>query len=349
MLPRVPLIFVLYAALRERMAGRLVGDLASSYLLSIVRVVAAATIVGLLYRYSTNVYVSVFVLARATLTLGTYAYAGLNPAVQRVMLRVAMERNGDAPIEAHVIDAATADAIDVTSPVLGYASVPMTTPLYRDVTDRQILHVAAGATALISVPVVAAIGIYFAYFRTIHHLPIGPRVEIGTFVGSFAMGSLMRMIGEAAGGISQARGRLRADNVVQSIGEILWVSVLLVLSPHASARDVLTLVGYSYALTGITVAVGRWAIADSVMNPRVAIVTPTAPNDPRLLPAFLLPALALSLGSIADFLYGPSNTLIINRLLSPTLVAEYAPALQIDAALLLSVAAISLVRPAARR
>jgi O-antigen/teichoic acid export membrane protein len=51
----------------------------------------------------------------------------------------------------------------------------------------------------------------------------------------------------------------------------------------------------------------------------------------------------VSLAQVADFLYAPTDYILINRLISPRAVAYYAPAVQIDAALLLVVGAISTV------
>src|SRR5690606_23039757 len=53
--------------------------------------------------------------------------------------------------------------------------------------------------------------------------------------------------------------------------------------------------------------------------------------------------LLVTLAQLADFLYAPVDYILINRFLSPVAVADYAPAVQIDGALLLLVTAVAAV------
>jgi O-antigen/teichoic acid export membrane protein len=51
----------------------------------------------------------------------------------------------------------------------------------------------------------------------------------------------------------------------------------------------------------------------------------------------------VAFGQLADFLYAPVDYILVNRLIDPVAVATYAPAIQIDAGLLLLVGALATV------
>src|SRR5262249_30087413 len=65
--------------------------------------------------------------------------------------------------------------------------------------------------------------------------------------------------------------------------------------------------------------------------------------DRRLIRHLISFGLLVSVAQVADFLYSPTDFILINRLLNPIDVAIYAPAIQIDAALLLTVTALASV------
>ena len=67
------------------------------------------------------------------------------------------------------------------------------------------------------------------------------------------------------------------------------------------------------------------------------------------LPASSSFGLFVALAQAADFLYAPTDNILINRFINPVTVAVYAPAIQIDAGLLLLVSGLAVVLLPRRR
>jgi len=146
-------------------------------------------------------------------------------------------------------------------------------------------------------------------------------------------GMLARLAGDAPGAILQVSHRISLDNLLIAAGDFLWtiLSILAVLLPRPLAA-----IALAYLVSMLLPLAIRIAIAHRM----------TGGISLRLVRRDLM-ALLLSYGGmvvlaqLADYLYAPTDYILINRLLDPVSVAAYAPAVQIDAGLLLLVVAVS--------
>lgn len=160
------------------------------------------------------------------------------------------------------------------------------------------------------------------------------------------VGMLFRTMSEVPGAVMQSKGKLARDNCVVAAGEWAW-PLLLVVGPgrvpffsafwNAGLEEA---VG-AYLLTGFAVLTLRWCVAvvtsPGLLRPRIGGAASFVGSQ------LLAPAGLLLLSQLADFCYAPLNQYLIARLQDPTDVAAYAPALQIDAALLLLTSAVGAV------
>ena len=142
----------------------------------------------------------------------------------------------------------------------------------------------------------------------------------------------------APGAVLQVRARITLDNLLLAGAEWIWIT-LIVLDV---SRGNLTLesVAGSWAVSALLLLISRALLARQTMG-RAAFAAHAARGAMmrRLLSFGLLVALAQA----ADFLYAPTDNILINRFLDPRAVAAYAPAIQIDAGLLLLVSGLAAV------
>jgi O-antigen/teichoic acid export membrane protein len=158
----------------------------------------------------------------------------------------------------------------------------------------------------------------------------------GPVLSLMVMGMMGRTLGEVAGAVSQSRNLLAADNLVVAIGELLWPALMTIgirLNPDTNIRA-----ASAFFLSGMIALAARAIIASWDMKRLPELV-----GTVRCLVLIVAPAGLLVLGQLADFCYAPMNQYLIARLQGPLDVAVYAPALQIDGALLLLTSAVGAV------
>jgi O-antigen/teichoic acid export membrane protein len=314
-----------------RPSRHLAVDLGTSYALSLSRVAAAAVVVGILYRYTTPEFVAVFVLARSMLSGANLLFSGTGPATLIELNRAdrtALEPQWAQPLEEE------RDLADDGPVQLDYATPKKPEPPPRvPLSLHTHAFTAAGLCGLGAMVIVLG---YAFFFADIHRLgPTKLGGAAGLFVAWFALGLLFRVTSDPAGAALQRRGRLSLDNLVQIIGEAAWIWFAFGAIQYRYTSTLID-IGAGYAFSGFLV----WVL-------RVAL----APRGPylfyaeigQMLRRWFAAASMIALGSLADLLYGSASVLIINQFLSRTTLAAYAPAMQIDAALLLGVGAISAV------
>jgi O-antigen/teichoic acid export membrane protein len=145
-------------------------------------------------------------------------------------------------------------------------------------------------------------------------------------------------MGEVPSALIQNNGRIALDNRLMAIGDLAWPIILL--GWWVGGEPGLLAVGFSYA-AGQCLCFGSRSVA-------VAWITRMAMFSFRGATARLMLKIArfgslISIAQLADFLYAPTDFILINRLLNPADVAIYAPAVQIDAGLLLLVGGMAAV------
>lgn len=299
--------------------SRLPADLLSAYAFTGVRVLAAAFITGLLYRESAPA-AAVFVVGRSMLSVLSYVFAGFNPVVQHYMWI------------AETSEAELSSPADITQPsrTLEYESRPRRRSLPASFVSGQAVALAVFLFSLI------AGAVYGAFFVSLHGLAGVSPLEGRDLIAPLVWGFALRLSCEPAGALLQQSRRLWLDNVIQIIGELLWVG-LIVLDTN-STKSLARQVGDACAFSGALVFALRLLAAVSFGR--------RTESEARLFRFSLMRRIAaacalVSLGHVADFLYAPFNLLLIGRALSPTEVLAYGPLLQIDSALLLLVTALA--------
>ena len=276
-------------------------DLASAYFASAVKIASWVVVSAFVYRFVGPDAFAVLALIRGTIGLLNYTSLGLGPAMVRMLA-----------------EAGSGQASD-------------------DRTRRMFVNGLA-LSALLAIAGLAAVGIYAAAFHHIHRIPPSVYTDALPLAIGLAIGTVLRLASDGCGAVLQVRGRIATDNLLLAYAEIFWAA-LSALAVHHTGRSALHAVGTTYALAGFGLLVARYLAA------HFATVGGIGPIKGALDRAIMRRLLALgfliTVAQLADFLYAPTDYILINLLIDPTTVAIYAPAVQIDAGLLLLVAGLS--------
>jgi O-antigen/teichoic acid export membrane protein len=302
-------------------------EVASAYLAVGAKVGAWALVTALLIRGSRAEF-AIFALVRAALGLLNYTSLGLAPAMVTVLAEARAQASSPRRVLAPRRDA-----------VLDYAG-----------DDPHLRIAAAYSNGLAMALVVAAIGlaVTFAYAQfsgRLHLPPPGIRPgDLWATVALVGLGMVLRLVSDAPAAVLLTHSAIRRDNCYLAVGEAAWVLSCL-LAP-LRGQGMLEAAGEGYALSGALLLAIRLKTAHAftgVGAPRWALVKSSAVRQ------LLAVGGVIAVAQLADFLYAPTDFILINRLIDPLAVAIYAPAVQIDSALLLiagGVASVLLPRAA---
>jgi O-antigen/teichoic acid export membrane protein len=294
-------------------------DIISAYVASGAKIASWVVISAIVFRRGGIAEFGMLALIRATVGLLQYASLGLGPAMVK--------------LGAEAETAATGDAALASEAVLGY---------YRENPRQGISNLYANAisfaaiTALIGGILVCT---YAYFFTTLHRVPGDVQLS-GSYTAAFiGFGLLLRLISDAAAAVLQIRGNIARDNRYVIEAEIVWILATMILVAANPTIQLKTLLyaGQGYLLSSLFLLVRR---ADHV---RRLIGTPSFRLEPEILRSIFRIGGLVTLAQLADFLYAPTDYILINRFLGSRMVANYAPAIQIDAALLLLVSGLAAV------
>ncbi len=280
------------------------NDLLSAYLLTGVRVGSWILVSALVYRHLGSLAFAMFALGRSTVGLLAYTAVGIGPAMIRLMA------------EARATPSAT--AASAQSPV-------------------QITHSSGIALSMIlGIVGVGLTVIYSGIYAVVHVVPSEMIPDVQRFILLMGIGVVLRVVSDASGAVLQTHGQIALDNGLQTITEALWtVGCFAELKLGGGG---LASVGGAFLIVSGMLWIARFGRARRLLPmPRWSQVR--RPIMRRL----LIFGGMVMFSQSAEFLYAPADFIVINRLLSPELVASYAPALQIDGALLLLVTAVGAV------
>jgi O-antigen/teichoic acid export membrane protein len=290
--------------------GTLGRDIASACLVTAARVGAWAMISALVFRRLGRDAFAMLALIRSTVGLLAYTSVGLAPAMVRALAAAGSGRSAVAKTPRDDGEYAVRDI---------YAS------------GAALATFSALLGALVCLP-------YALFTNRLHSVPkplIHPVTLMASFFG-FAM--VLRLLSEPPASLLQVRGRIALDNLLLTIAELIWVAGSLVLVLTAGMG--LVGVGATFFAGNLFVLVGRWAgarRADGDLSSRGARANL---KDMRRL---LLFGIGVAVAQAADFLYAPTDYILINWLIGTGTVAVYAPAVQIDGGLLLIVTGLAAV------
>jgi len=207
--------------------------------------------------------------------------------------------------------------------------------------NNALSHRAVLASGLRLVILGAVVGLlplggYVWAFDTLHKVPeyyleIAPRTAFW-----MGIGILLRLCGDPASAVLQVRNRIALDNLLIALAEAAWAIAVGWMVYHRSAQ--IDRVAAIYAGAGLLLLTARWFFAHRLTrhSTRVGGDWKTV----RMLVAF---GIMVVLAQLADYLYAPTDYILINRLLGPQVVADYAPAVQIDGGLLVLVGGLAAV------
>ncbi|HEY8668048.1 MAG TPA: MATE family efflux transporter, partial [Tepidisphaeraceae bacterium] len=199
---------------------------------------------------------------------------------------------------------------------------------------------------------IAAIALYAALFHRFHKLAAGTSLaQVRQFVFFIGVGTILRLASDPMGAVLQIRSRIALDNLLVTIADVLWMALCAAallwagaasfgtpIAPHVHAG--LLVVGATFALSGAVLLLLRTVFAAQ----RTGIVWPRWDLIRKaVLMSLLMYGLFVAAAQLADFLYSPTDYILINRLIDPVVVAVYAPAVQIDAGLYLLVTGLAAV------
>jgi len=280
-------------------------DLASAYFASVGRILSWVVVSALVYRTIGASAFAMLALVRGTIGLLNYVSLGLAPA----LIHHAAGADADSSRAANSLRTLYSNALSL-----------------------------AYATGFIGIFIS---GIYAAYFPSIYSVPHGLQGHIWQLTLLIGIGTILRFVSDAPGAVLQLKERIALDNTILAAGDLGWmagVGVLLWLTP--ATTNGLTDIGLLYAFSGACVFAMRLSFAAT----HTGIALPMSGEASREIQGILLRYGALIVAAqLADYLYSPTDYILIARLLSTSDIANYAPAVQIDSGLLLVVSGLAAV------
>lgn len=180
------------------------------------------------------------------------------------------------------------------------------------------------------------VALYASFFGHIHRVP-EPLLQTASLAALLVgLGMVFRLMSDASSAWLQTSGRFGADNLLLVLAEITWLAVTFALMRVIG--NPLTAAGIGFAVAGAELMIARrWLAGRDSGLPHAD----TRQFDRRLAIGMLWFGVMVTISQLADFLYAPTDFLLINWFLSPVELAAYSVAVQIDAAMLLMSAGAS--------
>jgi O-antigen/teichoic acid export membrane protein len=298
-------------------------DIASAYFATGIKIASWVVVSAVVFRIpgvGPEAF-AVLALIRGTIGLLNYTSLGLGPAMVRTLAESG---------------AAGEPTTNIQTDSTGRLIVSPVAPGER---MRAMFLNGIALSAALTVVGLLLVGLYALLFHHIHRIPAAVRSEALPLAIGLAIGTVLRLASDGAGAVLQVRGRIATDNLLLAEAEIFWAA-LCVLAIRHSGHSALHAVGTTYALAGFGLLAARYLAADAAVGKGI-LRAPRQALDAAIMRRLLGLGLLITIAQLADFLYAPTDYILINLLIDPTAVATYAPAVQIDAGLLLLVAGLA--------
>ena len=230
--------------------------------------------------------------------------------------------------------------------LLAYTSIGLAPAMVRALAETreqpsrwQAVYASGQRLAWLSAVVAALLCVAYGFnVSHIHQVPSQLGREVTLLATAFGLGMVYRLMSEAPASLLQVSGRIALDNLFLLISEGVWVvvSVVLLLAAHGRLPTVGTaFLAASFLLFLLRAMSARWL--ERQRRPESQRASGNWSDIRRLLTF----GVAVAIAQAADFLYAPTDYILINRLIGPSVIAVYAPAVQIDSGLLLIVTAMA--------
>ncbi len=304
-------------------------DLISAYAASGARIASWAIVSAVVYRTQGAEPFAILAIIRSTLSFLNFSTLGLAPALVR-MLAIAKQSNTADLTE---ISASPRRSTASDDQVLRYAMPERPSDLTPDVRTGRVYASSESLALCLGVIALIPVCFYARYVKDVHHLsPLQEQWHATSLAAFLGIGIVVRLVSEPSAGLLQVSGRIWLDNAIQTAADITWCLSILILKPE------LNVVGLTYLLCSIGVFVARRVcVKRSTGIPFLHFWRP----DWSVMSALMSGGLLITLSQLADFLYAPIDFILISRLLDPRYAATYAPAVQVDAALLVLVTGLA--------
>jgi O-antigen/teichoic acid export membrane protein len=313
----------------DNAASSMRRDIASAYAVTGARVGSWVVVSAVVYRQLGSEAFGLLTLVRATVGILAYTSLGLGPAMVKMLASATHSNAGarDIPVSALAVD----DAQE-TKPILAYA---------RSVGDRapsaevaRIYATGERLALLLGFVALMLAALYAVGFGKIHGLGRFQGEIARGLVAGFGAGTVCRLISEAPSALLQAKDRIALDNLLLAATEIAWgaLTAIAIVTRLMSLESA----GVAFLLVNLLLLTARGLAARSLVTSRNLV-------DWNIARQMLSLGLLIVLAQVADFLYAPTDCILITRYLGPDFVAYYSPAIQIDAGLLLLVTGLATV------
>jgi O-antigen/teichoic acid export membrane protein len=314
----------------QRPASTLRRDILSAYAASIARIASWIFISALLFR-SSPIEFAMFALIRGTIGLLNYTALGMSPAVLHMIVQECARRR--AEFDARTAPSGPAVRVE-NEQVLSYASAPRVFDAALPAYSNGI--VVALVLGLIAIALVVAYGFGFEYIHQTGSLAVN---TLHLTVVCMGAGIVLRLVSDVPAAVAHAAGRINRDCWLIVAAEGVWVGAFLVVRLALPLESALEPAAAAFLISSIYLAGARSWAGYLLLGRRADLGLVNRQTIWTLISFGSL----ITIAQLADFLYAPTDYILINHLLGAEVVAIYAPAVQIDAALLLVVSAIAMV------
>jgi O-antigen/teichoic acid export membrane protein len=253
---------------------------------------------------------------RGTIGILNYTAVGLAPAMVRML---AEARQSDAAVPA--IPVGSSIALEYRGP--------------RTPSREEKVYASALLLALLSFVVGLLLTfVYTHYFDTWHKVPSRLGFAMPAVVFLIGLGTLFRLLSDVPGAVLQTNGAIARDNQLLAVGEGVWVALTIAFSHN----DPIRAAAAAYAVANLSILAMRGMFAAGHQSGRASFAA-----EGQLLWRLLQLGSLVLVAQLADYLYAPTDYILIDHFLGAADVGAYAPAVQIDAGLLTLVTALSAV------
>jgi O-antigen/teichoic acid export membrane protein len=290
-------------------------DVISAYAATGAKIGSWVIVLGLAYRFGSPAEFALLALVRGTIGILNYTTLGLSPA----MIRLIAEARGKQPAP--------------TSPQLGYFNS----------SGEGIQTIYANGSIIALVCGVVGVAVSFLYARYFNVLFVAPpqlQLVAPYVAAALGVGTVFRLMGDAPGSVLQANERIATDNFIVAAADLFFAAACAASLLRGRPTNYAWLIAMAYGASGfanfILRDMGAGRISRSPL-PRWRLF------DEKVIRRLLGFGSLILFAQLADYLYAPTDYILINRLLGFDFVGIYTPAMQIDAGLLLLVTGLSSV------
>jgi O-antigen/teichoic acid export membrane protein len=298
-------------------------DVLSAYAASFARMASWVIVSAIVYRQMGKGAFALLSFVRGTIGILNYASVALAPAMIKLL--------AEARAPKAVIP------VSENEPSIEYA-----TPSRTAIHSVQEIYVTGFAWGFMTCGVGLLILIGYVYWAN-HSREISSLVpEASNFIFAFGLGVLIDLLSDAASAVLQTSDRITLDNIFVIIGEATWAGMTaFFVYSHIYRNSIARDVGLPYCLGTSVLLFLRWFAARRSLPG--TDVSRFKHLNPAILKRLLTFGSLIAVAQIADYLYSPTDFLLISLLLHPIEAATYAPAVQIDAGILLLVSGLAAV------